>query len=461
MAHQQANAGGAPQAVPPVGSPGPVGPQLPYAADLGTITGWLVKESAESTAESLSDEIEAVTQRYAGLPAVGDPGYDGKLREIAEDGLASDDLSCYLTVSRASGQSPVVSIDLDLARYSPGMGGVAALQGRTLGFLGETIGDQLPTIVVMPNTVGHTMIDCVEIKAWDAPPVAELDATFVGNTPSVVMAATNAATQTTLPRMMFIPKVWAGYFLDRKTPYQASPVPVAPAAAGLPMGMVPQFYAAPAASSIKNYTAMEHDKIRGACTLKAADYAAFAPPIFAEILTEGRTSERVQSVLQVCLKPDMDSDYPVSIYVFRDLAKDIKEDLRFGYGGDKDYESCHRGISPFAVVPVSAAAASARRRAQDRLSRVSHLTSADAQDLETSPGSCPTTHDALQRVLLTYQTFLKVIFGPYCAHLLEVIAIRKTLSRRVDEYATMAPKDVVGLLWAIFCDARDFFSNPA
>eukprot|EP00978_Attheya_sp_CCMP212_P032198 scaffold124355_cov34-Attheya_sp.AAC.1 len=35
------------------------------------------------------------------------------------------------------------------------------------------------------------------------------------------MAATNAATQTTLPRMMFVPKVWAGYFLDRKTPYQA------------------------------------------------------------------------------------------------------------------------------------------------------------------------------------------------------------------------------------------------
>eukprot|EP00978_Attheya_sp_CCMP212_P040303 scaffold218473_cov46-Attheya_sp.AAC.2 len=103
-----------------------------------------------------------------------------------------------------------MSIVLGLARYSAGMGGVAALQGRTLGFLGETIGDQLPTIVVMPNTVGHTMIDCVEIKAWDAPPVAELDATFVGNTPPVVMAATNAATQTTLPRMMFVPKVWSG-----------------------------------------------------------------------------------------------------------------------------------------------------------------------------------------------------------------------------------------------------------
>jgi hypothetical protein len=35
------------------------------------------------------------------------------------------------------------------------------------------------------------------------------------------MAAMIAATQTTLPRMMFIPKVWAGFFLNRKAPYQA------------------------------------------------------------------------------------------------------------------------------------------------------------------------------------------------------------------------------------------------
>ena len=142
------------------------------------------------------------------------------------------------------------------------------------------------------------------------------------------------------------------------------------------------------------------------------------------------------------------------------MAQDIKE-LRFGYGGDKDYASCHRGISPFAVVPVSAETASAHRRAQDRLSRVSHLTSADARDLETSPGLCPTTYDALLRVLLAYITFLKLLFGGYCAHCLEVVAIRRTLSRKVNEYSSMSPSDVAGILWAIFCDARNFFSEPA
>jgi hypothetical protein len=83
MAHQQPLgggvplqgpvAGGAPHAVPPVAAPVHAAPQLPFAADPGTITGWLLAEAASSTADTLSDEIEAVTLRYqgyAGLPVV-------------------------------------------------------------------------------------------------------------------------------------------------------------------------------------------------------------------------------------------------------------------------------------------------------------------------------------------------------------------------------------------------------
>eukprot|EP00978_Attheya_sp_CCMP212_P028199 scaffold96762_cov64-Attheya_sp.AAC.1 len=79
MAHQQpitgggiplpAVAGGAPQAGPPGGVPGPAAPQLPFAADPSTITGWLTMESAESTADTISDEIETVRMRYASPPA--------------------------------------------------------------------------------------------------------------------------------------------------------------------------------------------------------------------------------------------------------------------------------------------------------------------------------------------------------------------------------------------------------
>jgi uncharacterized membrane protein YgcG len=202
---------------------------------------------------------------------------------------------------------------------------------------------------------------------------------------------------------------------------------------------------------------MEHDKIRAACTLKIAEYDVYVPQIFAEFLTEGRMTERVQAVLEARLKPEVDCDHLVSMYVSRDMAKDIKE-LRFGYGGDKDYKSCHRGISPFAVVPVSAEAAWSKRMAQLRESRISLITSKDARDMETSPGSCPTSYDGIQRVLMAYTTFLKKLFGEYCDHYLEVVRIRRTLSRKVATYANMGPADVAGLLWAIFCNARDFFS---
>jgi len=522
-------AGGA----PPAGLPVPAAPQLPFAASPRTITGWLSLETAECTADSIADEIEAITERYGRMPDPLHADYDNALKDLASDSLVTDDLSCYLSVSKAQGQTPMVSAVLGLARYSAGMGGMAAYQGKVMGFLGEVIGgDQLPTLMMVPDTPDQRLVDLLELGSRQVPTSAQLEAAFAGTTPPSVMSAPNGAAESVLARIMFVPKAWAMYFMDRKTPFQAfkmmeqltatlpeqqqrdkalpllewckaacvragagatarrnsqlhvpwetpdlaerrlviwakkqlapyrSEIPIAVApVAGMP-ALAPQMFAAGGVlqNAVKNYTIMEHDKIRGACTLKVAEYDVYVPPIFAEFLSEGRTTERVQSVLQVRLKPDVNSDHPVSIYVSRDMAKDIK-DLRFGYGGAKDYESCHRGVSPFAVVPVSAEAASFRRRAQERASRVSLMTSEDAREMETSPGVCPTTYDALQRVLLAYQTFLRIIFGGYCDHYLEVVRIRRTLSQRVDEFAGMGPSDVAGLLWAIFCDARDFFST--
>eukprot|EP00972_Heterocapsa_arctica_P024892 3670315-Heterocapsa_arctica.AAC.1 len=65
------------------------------------------------------------------------------------------------------------------------MGGATALQGRTIGFLGEFIGDQLPTVVVMPDAAGQTMVDCVELDNCDVPTALEVDAALSGNGPPI------------------------------------------------------------------------------------------------------------------------------------------------------------------------------------------------------------------------------------------------------------------------------------
>jgi hypothetical protein len=169
----------------------------------------------------------------------------------------------------------------------------------------------------------------------------------------VVMEAPNNAAQTTLPRMMFIPKVWACFFLDRKTPYEAfkvmeslmatlpvqdqrdkalpliewtkancvhagavavqrrstvmevlwetpdledhhlimwatrrlapyrAPVPAAQAVVPVMLPAGVPFYAPPAPATVKNYTALEHDKICGACSMLEVEYKIGVPSIFA------------------------------------------------------------------------------------------------------------------------------------------------------------------------------------
>jgi hypothetical protein len=70
-------------------------------------------------------------------------------------------------VSQARGQLLVISVVLGLTRYSASMGASTALQGRIVGFLGEVIGHQLPTMVVMPETAGHTMGDYVQLDDYN------------------------------------------------------------------------------------------------------------------------------------------------------------------------------------------------------------------------------------------------------------------------------------------------------
>eukprot|EP00978_Attheya_sp_CCMP212_P042713 scaffold265129_cov52-Attheya_sp.AAC.1 len=60
-------AGGAPPASVPVLA----APQLPFAANPGTITGWLSLETAECTAGSIADEKGRCRMRY--MPTTLDP----------------------------------------------------------------------------------------------------------------------------------------------------------------------------------------------------------------------------------------------------------------------------------------------------------------------------------------------------------------------------------------------------
>jgi hypothetical protein len=114
------------------------------------------------------------------------------------------------------------------------------------------------------------------------------------------------------------------------------------------------------------------------------------------MLEEGRTTARVKALLGDVFQPDdIYSLAAVHIHVTADLAKDVKE-LNFGYNHDLTYDNCHRGLSPFAMIGVSMATASKRRRHKDRFSPTSTLMLAEVASSETTPNAIPSEyHDMI------------------------------------------------------------------
>ena len=55
----------------------------------------------------------------------------------------------------------------------------------------------------------------------------------------------------------------------------------------------------------------------------------------------------------------------MKVYVSTELTCDVK-DRRFGYGNETTYDTCHRGITPFAVLQVSMEQQNKRRKIQER-----------------------------------------------------------------------------------------------
>lgn len=160
------------------------------------------------------------------------------------------------------------------------------------------------------------------------------------------------------------------------------------------------------------------------------------------------------------LAPDEDDMFhAVHILVTEEMAKDFK-DLNFGFNGDTSYASCHRGISPFMVIPVSMTQASQRQRAADRYARVgSNLNMADVTGAETAPDATPRNYRELMDVMKCYCFFLQRMHGARCHHFREARAITRILGRQRQTLESMSARQVATILWHVFMDARVYYST--
>ena len=149
------------------GPPGllPVAPQLPYAADPGTLTEWLLRDTAREPAGAVLKTMKAVTTQNANLPPLDAYDHMDMVEVMATSILGSDELSLFLTVTtRAGSEVSGVSVISSLLRYSVDLGAVSAFGGATFGFFGEFEDGQLPPLLKLPEDLKECIAPLVTIK---------------------------------------------------------------------------------------------------------------------------------------------------------------------------------------------------------------------------------------------------------------------------------------------------------
>ncbi|KAI2496731.1 hypothetical protein MHU86_17778 [Fragilaria crotonensis] len=214
----------------------------------------------------------------------------------------------------------------------------------------------------------------------------------------------------------------------------------------------------------KVYSPLEHERIRLACGLDPANYDVGRPPIYAVFLAEGRSMVKVEAVLQKFLTPGPNDWDPIRVYVSQELVRDMK-DLKFGWGNENTHDTCHRGISPFAVLQVSMDQQTKRRKTQERADRATYLSTDDVRALEAEPGCCPGSYHGMTNLLRRYIRLLTVLFGAGCSHLTEVQGVYQVRDCCIrDNVGRTDCRNAV----AVFVDARSAsatwvrdFQNPS
>jgi hypothetical protein len=161
MANVIPPAGGPPFGVPPV--PNVVAPPLLFPVAAGTIIGWLVDQLVLVTSILLVADIEAGYARlFYNIPGdPNDPGYRRAMRELIGKVVNSAELCCYLTILETGGVASRVTLVHSIGKYSAGFGALSEFQGTIMGFLGETIGENLPLFVQAPQRRRRSRLDLI------------------------------------------------------------------------------------------------------------------------------------------------------------------------------------------------------------------------------------------------------------------------------------------------------------
>ena len=151
------------------------------------------------------------------------------------------------------------------------------------------------------------------------------------------------------------------------------------------------------------------------------------------LLSEGRKNRKTEAFLTKEIRVDEKSDDPGIIYLSPDLVVKTK-DYKYGLGWDTSYKKCHRGLPPFAVPPMYIVHQQERKANQDRIGRATTTSIGYIKRGEGNPHSLLEYHMGLLQTLSRYIKLLTTVVDKKSIHLMLVVAIRKTITIRMDLY---------------------------
>jgi hypothetical protein len=209
----------APGGVAPVvqGGGARAAPQLPCGADPGTFTGWLLHDTATLSESDVVQSVVGALGKYASLPLADAVGYMEALQGLIEEALSSDDLNCFTEVS-SSAQGTEIGIVSSLARYSAGFGVASTHNGCEFGLRGEMVDAvQLPPLIQVPSATDGGISSLFALRECVVPTVAQVTAHYSSPIVGRLMASPANVPLARFPPLLFVPKVWAPYFLQGHT----------------------------------------------------------------------------------------------------------------------------------------------------------------------------------------------------------------------------------------------------
>jgi hypothetical protein len=198
-----------------------------------SLTAWLIQRSKAQDAMSILQEIDAAWSLYDNGPALDHADRPAFISEVATRSVGTEELVCFLTVTEgeAAGSPPRVTVVSGLRKFVASFGVLTPQNGRTFGFLGESpdLGLQLAPMVRAPEQLSHLFeqhayavpTDVAIAAAYPEPvvPGGAVDQSLMEG-PDLALAI-EAQTAVILPRLMFVPKAWAIYFMHGLSPYAA------------------------------------------------------------------------------------------------------------------------------------------------------------------------------------------------------------------------------------------------